>query len=430
VEGVGKFMLKADPAKEPERATGAAAIAARFYHAAGWWAPCDSVVYVRPSLLKIKPGLMFADNSGVKRPFDQKALDKVLSGAPKRGGMARMVASKWLPGRTIGPFRYEGTRDDDPNDIVPHQDRRDLRGARVLAAWLNHFDSREQNTMDTWMAKNRKDAESSPGYIRHWYIDLGDCFGSEWAWDDISRRLGHSYYLDLEHVSEDFLTLGIVERPWDRAQRSKEGDIFGYFSERDFEPHDWHGGYPNPSFARMTEHDGAWASRIIARFTPEMVEAIVKVGDYTEPRHTAFLTRVLLARQHAILDRYFHDLSPITDLKLSSAGELCATDLARKTATYPAARFRYSAAMYAGRGFARRATLSVRANQDGGLCLAPQHVAADAGPPDESWERYVVVDIANGQSKGPLRAHLYDLGPTRGFRLVGIERPDDSDPPS
>ena len=31
-------------------------IAARFYHAAGWFAPCDSVVYVKRSLLKLVRG--------------------------------------------------------------------------------------------------------------------------------------------------------------------------------------------------------------------------------------------------------------------------------------------------------------------------------------------------------------------------------------
>ena len=37
-----KFLLKADRAEQPERATGATAIATRLYYAAGWWAPCDS----------------------------------------------------------------------------------------------------------------------------------------------------------------------------------------------------------------------------------------------------------------------------------------------------------------------------------------------------------------------------------------------------
>jgi len=48
--------------------------------------------------------------------------------------------------------------------------------------------------------------------------------------------------------------------------------------------------------------------------------------------------------------------------------------------------------------------------------------------PDASPERYAVVDIQNGIAEGPLRAHLYDLGGDKGFKLVGIERPENTDP--
>jgi hypothetical protein len=422
IPGVGKFMLKADPSDQPERATGATSIASRFYYAAGWWAPCDSVVYFRPSVLKLKPGLMVTDNTGIPRPFDEEALKKVLASASHRGPLVRMVASRWLPGRTIGPFTYAGVRKDDPNDIIPHEDRRDLRGARVMAAWLAHFDSREQNSMDTWMAVNEKDPDSSPGHIRHWYIDLGDCFGSEWDWEAMSKRLNHAYYFDFNYTAEDFITLGIIERPWDRAKRSKEGDIFGFFTSDDFDPDAWRGGYPNPTFGRMTEHDAAWAARIIARFTPAHVEAAVKVGDYTEPRHTQYLLKHLLIRQQKILRRYFSKLSPITDLRVAGA-ELCGVDLARKTGTYPEATYQYAATMYAGAELARHSMPPARAGADGEVCVTLPHVAGDGGERDDAPSRYVYVDVTNNQSEGPLRAHLYDLGPARGFRLVGIERP-------
>jgi hypothetical protein len=429
VEGVGKFMLKADPPDQPERATGATSIAARLYHAAGWWAPCDSVVYVRPSILKLTPGLKVTDNSGITRPFDEKALAGVLSKASRRGDRVRMVASRWLPGRAIGPFKYEGTRQDDPNDVIPHENRRDLRGARVIAAWLNHFDSREQNSMDVWLAQNEKDKESSPGVVRHYYIDLGDCFGSEWEWEEISKRLGHAYYFDASYVLQDFVTFGLVSRPWDRAERAKDGKIFGFFSDKHFRPEDWKGGYPNPAFLRMTELDGAWAARAIARFTPELVEAAVRAGDYTDPRHTAFLLDKLLKRQRAILARYLTRYSPLADVTLAPQGDLCGVDLARRTGVAREADVRYAAAMYAGDSLALRAQPTVRPAPDGGVCLTLPHVADDGGPPDDASLRYVVVDITNGQAKGPLRAHLYDLGPRRGYRIVGIERPEDAEPP-
>jgi hypothetical protein len=429
VQGKGKFMLKSDVSNQPEKGTGAAAAASRFYYAAGWWAPCDSVVYIRPDLLKLKDGLTVTDNSGVTKPFDQPALDALLAKATKRDGVVRMVASKWLPGRTLGPFTYAGTRKDDPNDIIPHEDRRDLRGAKVLAAWLNHFDSREQNSMDTWMAVNEKDPDSSPGHIRHWYIDLGDCFGSEWDWEGITKALGFAYYLDIPYVLEDFLTFGIIERPWDRATRSKDGEIFAYFNSRDFHPHEWRGGYPNPTFNRMTELDGAWAARIIARFTRDHVDAALSVADFTNPKHHAFVLHHLLVRQRKIFERYFSKLSPIADLEVRGGSELCGVDLARKTKTFTPERYAYSASMWTGEDLAEGAKPAVRSDESGAVCVTLPHFAADGGEPDDSYARYAIVDVANGATPGPLRAHLYDLGPAKGYELVGIERPKNDQSP-
>jgi hypothetical protein len=36
----------------------------------------------------------------------------------------------------------------------------------------------------------------------------------------------------------------------------------------------------------------------------------------------------------------------------------------------------------------------------------------------------VGVAIDDGVARAPLLAYLYDLGPLRGFRLVGLERPE------
>ncbi len=62
--------------------------------------------------------------------------------------------------------------------------------------------------------------------MRHWYIDFGDSFGSEWTLDGFSRRHGHAYILDMGYMLEDFPTFGAVERPWDRAHREPGLEIF------------------------------------------------------------------------------------------------------------------------------------------------------------------------------------------------------------
>jgi hypothetical protein len=424
IKGLGKFMLKTDPETEPDRATGATAIAARFYHAAGYYSACDTVVYFRPSLLKLKPGLTVTNNQGVTKPFDQARLDEILKQASHRNGLVRMVASEWLPGKTLGPYRYEGTRDDDPNDVIPHEDRRELRGGRVMAAWLNHFDSREQNTMDVFMPAD-KAQKDGPGYVRHYIIDMGDCFGSQWTVDGISRRLGNEYVFDGSQVAENFITLGLKRRPWERAQ--KTGGIFGYFSARDFEPESWRGEYPNPAFMRMTERDGAWMARIIARFEPELVSAAVKAGKY-DAESEQYLIETLLARRRTILRRYLGRVSPIADVTADARG-VCGVDLARQTTTVPNEGMSFRAYLYRGAKLHPAAPPRFRHVASPRVCVDIAHGHFAPELPHDAPERYLVLDITNGYAPGPLRVHLYDLG-EGGYRVVGIERPESLSAPN
>jgi hypothetical protein len=416
-------MLKTDPESEPDRATGATAIAARMYHAVGYHAPCDSVVYFKPSLLKLQPGLTSTNNQGVTTPFDQAALERVLHTASHRNGLVRMVASRWLPGKPLGPFRYEGTRDDDPNDVIPHEDRREMRGGRLLAAWLNHFDSREQNTMDVFIPLN-PDEKDGPGYVRHYMLDFGDSFGSRWAVDGISRRLGSAYVFDASYVAEDFLTLGAIERPWERVQLT--GGVFNYFSARDFDPELWRGEYPNPAFMRMTEQDGAWMARILAAFDDQLVAAAVKVGQYDRASER-YLTETLILRRDAILKRYFSRVSPIGRVTVNERG-VCGVDLARLTRTIPNEAISFRAYVYRGAELAAGPPARFLPVAAPSVCVNIAHQQFGADVPLDAPERYVVLDITNGYAPGPLRLHLYDLG-KQGYRLAGIERPASLKPP-
>ncbi|MDB4943677.1 MAG: hypothetical protein JWP97_3211 [Labilithrix sp.] len=418
-----KFMMKTDES-QGERATAATAMATRFYYAAGWWAPCDAVVYFRRELLKLKPGLTIKANVGPPKKFDEALLEKILEKVPRRGNLLRATASRWLPGAPMGPFMYEGRRDDDPGDVIPHEHRRDLRGARVIAAWLNHFDSREQNSMITWEPTDK--SQPWRGVTRHWYIDLGDCFGSEWAVDAMSKRLGYSYLLDFRYILQDFASLGAISRPWDdNVKRTPGFEDYGYFGARWFDPDEWKGEYPNPAFQNMQEGDAAWAARIIARFGPEHVMAALKAGDLTKPEDTRFLFEILMQRQHIILARYFAKVSPLSDARLEG-DNLCATDLARATNTYPGGSFRYLSQVLRGTTDTDKAEhpAVMTQGQAGRVCIPVPSRQPDGGASDDDKSRYVTVQVSNGASKGPLVAHLYDLGPKRGLQLVALERPE------
>ena len=72
----------------------------------------------------------------------------------------------------MGNFTHFGTRPDDPNDIYPHEHRRELRANRVFSAWIAHDDSRALNTLDMLVTANGK------SHIKHYMFDFGAILGS------------------------------------------------------------------------------------------------------------------------------------------------------------------------------------------------------------------------------------------------------------
>lgn len=408
IKGKGKYMLKADDEGLPERASAASVIGAAIYDEVGFNTSCEQVVFFRKEQLKLTPGLKVIENSGVSHPFDEAALDKTLKSTTHMpDGTFRMQASKWLPGATIGPFRYVGTRKDDPNDIVPHEDRRELRGGRILAAWLDHWDAREQNSMDVWFAANEKDKKSSPGHVMHYILDTSDTMGGAVGIDEASRRLGHSYNFDLIDVGRSLITFGIEEYPWDRAHKVPGLEKFQYYTTRDFVPQDWKPFYPNPAFLRMTERDAAWMARKLARFKHADIVRLVKLGKWQKPSDETFLVNTLEVRLQRIFRRYFQKISPLGEVKLDADHQLiCATDFARLTNTY--AHFEYSA-------YEAGKKLPIRSGDDGRVCVTR--------PATASSPTRVTVTIRNGTYAGPLHVHLVDEAGK--LRVIGLDRPED-----
>jgi hypothetical protein len=131
-----RYLLKLDPPEYPELCSAADVIGSKFFYALGYFTPENYVVHFRREDLEIPSGATWRDSNGRKHALTIQAVANLLKAQPKEGaGTYRALASRWVDGRVVGPFSYSGTRSDDPNDTVPHEDRRMLRGLRVFAAW-------------------------------------------------------------------------------------------------------------------------------------------------------------------------------------------------------------------------------------------------------------------------------------------------------
>ena len=172
IDGRGdRYVIKFDPVGVPELSSAAEVIATKLFYAIGYSVPENYIVAIDPEAgLTIEPGTVLEDEFGDESPLTPGQLRRRLRAVPRLDdGRVRVTASRYLAGRPIGPFRYYGTRTDDPNDVIPHENRRALRGLRLFAAWTNHDDTRAHNTQDSWVEEDAPLHPPPPARLR---VDL------------------------------------------------------------------------------------------------------------------------------------------------------------------------------------------------------------------------------------------------------------------
>src|SRR4029434_5214117 len=126
------YLFKLDPAKFPELPSSVEVISTKIFHAIGYHVPEDFIVTFDPSRLDVAPGAQITTLSGKKRLIEKEDVAQWLKNTPRtKDGSIRALASRYVPGKVVGQYRYTGTRPDDPNDIYPHARRRALRGVQV-----------------------------------------------------------------------------------------------------------------------------------------------------------------------------------------------------------------------------------------------------------------------------------------------------------
>jgi hypothetical protein len=315
------YFVKFDPRSNPEMASGAEVISTRFFYALGFHVPENYIVSVRREEFEVPPDARILDEHGRRRAMTAADVDAVLARvARRRDGSYRILASKGIAGKDLGPFRYYGTRSDDPNDIHPHEHRRELRALRVSAAWLNHDDSRSINTRDFLQdAGGRK-------LLRHYLIDFGSTLGSG-STQAQGIRAGNEYIWEARPTLITMLTLGFYVRPWIKVNYPDLPAI-GRFEANYFRPERWKPEYPNPAFDNARPDDLYWGARHVVAMTDEAILAVVRTAEYTDPEATSYLTQVLITRRDKIGQLWLNAVLPVEHFALSSTGTFTFSNIA------------------------------------------------------------------------------------------------------
>jgi hypothetical protein len=326
------YILKFDPPGYLELSTAADVIASKFLFAAGYNVPENFIVIFDEHILVPEDNLVCTGAQRDQLSSSPNGLATFLQKLPHtEQGQLRAMASRFIEGKIKGPFSYLGVRNDDPNDRTPHEHRRELRGLRMIQAFLNNSDVKQRNTLDTYVE------EDGRKFLKHYLIDFGDSLGSL-SIRPKNARDGQHYLFDPVEIMKTTFTFGLNRRG--SSSTEIQYPSIGYIEGATFDPMRWRSNSPNPAFDNMTKRDGYWAAKIVSSFTNDQIEAAVRAGQYSDPDAERMLVQILQQRRDRIAEYWFRQVAPLDRFRFTSDG-LTFDDLAIENNLDDAAHTKY-----------------------------------------------------------------------------------------
>jgi hypothetical protein len=403
------WFLEFDPPKFPEGATAAVAIATKIFWALGYNQVESFLTTFDPKNVTIDPKATVRRPNGKRTPFRQDDMNVILEGVHRNpDGSYRVIAGRLLPGTILGGYQYAGTRSDDPNDLVPHQHRRELRALRVFGAWTNLTDLKAANSIDALVTENGKTI------VKHYLQDVGSTFGmcnDFHEWD-----LSYEYFYEGPPSRKRFFTLGFGLSPWQTVDYVEYPSV-GKFEGKVFDPRKWRPQTPTTAYMEMRDDDAFWAARRVAAFTDDLIRAAVHTGQFSDPKAEQHLGDVLIQRREKIKSIYLTAVNPIVSPALDSKGLTFENAAVSGGVAEGAVSYRASWMTFDN---ATGATKPLSETQS-----STTTIPAPAGLPSSG---FVAVDIAADSAaypawKQPVRAFFRQDGGS--WKLVGLERMPD-----
>jgi len=330
-----RWFLKFDPPEFRAMSTGTEVAVTKLMWALGYNVPENHIAFLRAEQLVVGEGATFTPYGGKRRAMRANDIGDLLKRANQEpDGSYRVVASRALPGKPVGRVRFFGTRSDDPNDIVAHENRRELRGYGVFAAWLNHVDAKSINSLDTLVTENGR------SHVRHNLIDFGSALGSGGV-GPADYWAGEESLVEPAGVAKQLVGFGFSFPKW-HTDPYYESPAIGRLVNTDFDPEAWKPRVRNQAFANARLDDKFWAARKLTALSTPLLRAAVRAGEFGDANAEDFLVRALAQRRDAIARAYLTAVNPIADPRLAD-GNLTFTnaavdaDVARAPRSYRAA---------------------------------------------------------------------------------------------
>lgn len=411
-----RYVIKFDPKGFLHLASAAGVISNRLLYASGFHTPEDYIVVFDPARLVADSTAMVEDEEFRERPMTHEDIARVLALTDSLpDGRYLAVASKFVPGVPKGPFRFEGRREDDPNDHYLHQHRRELRGLYVVSSWINHVDMRFANTLDAYV---------EPGYLRHYLIDFAATLGSGTIRPHYPRE-GTEYNFDFWPTLARIFTLGFYTTGWEGREGEVIHPTIGWMQGEAFDPATWKANWPNEAFRNVLPPDGYWGAKLVAAFTDAHIAAAVDAGELPDPFAADTLADMLEFRRDRIVRHWFSRVTPIEAPEVRAEPgrlEVRFTDLAIASGLWEDDVTRYEARLrHAARGIDVRAGRVAAPGQVGQRLAFDLSADAGSGPlaGEDAIARLEITARRPGARGRP--ATIYLCWEDGGYRVAGLE---------
>ena len=404
------WFISFDGKENPIAPTAAAVVATKLFHTLGYNQVETFLTTIRAEDVEVAPDATLREH-GRRRSITRKDIEEVFARAARgTDGAYRAMAGRAVPGRVLGGFKYFGTRPDDPNDIVPHEHRRELRALQVFGAWTNLVDLKAGNTLDTLVTENGR------GVVKHYLQDVGSTFGTG-ALNPRDGDEGYEYLVDLAPMWKRVVTFGLFVQPWQTLDYHEHPEI-GKFEAEVFDPEAWKPRVAAAALRHARPDDTLWAALRVMAFSDEHLRAAVKTGGYTDPAAEEALASLLGQRRDKIGRVYFSRVNPLTKFALSESGELTFENPAVKAGFEKEPARGYEAAWSRFDNGANSATAIATSTGIGGSLRATADLPTASG----SYIKVSVKAVEAPHASWSQPVDVYFRREAAGWKLVGVER--------
>jgi hypothetical protein len=312
------WFIKFDPPGWPAMATGTEVVSSKLFWAVGYHIVEYHIAHLVPSHLTIGAEAKVTPSGEAQRKMQPADVQWLLSKAMRdTDGSYRVIASKAAPGRPVGRIRFEGTRADDPNDIVPHEHHRELRGYSVFAAWLNHVDAKGINSLAALVTENGRT------FIRQYLLDFGSTLGSGGIGPTELWEGSEPLVEDGKDIARRAAAFGVLIPEW-RTMKFYVAPSVGRLpaDPEKWDPTTWRPHITNAAFRHARADDTFWAANKMTFITDAMIDAAIKEGEFNDPPSEQMLGKMIRARRDRILQTYLPAVNPIVEPSLANDGRL------------------------------------------------------------------------------------------------------------